>query len=243
MPVDAGPSAADQVEVAVARATSPARARARRGAAAARVERVVGSARRSQARLGAVRAGWACRARRRPARRGARRPSAIVEPGDLALALDRGRGDPAAGRRSAWRSGCAAEARSAGWRRPSAGARPRRWARARGARAARTRSRAELPYRLAERCAWTGISSVIWSIRRLGRRTEICLVVAQDPDAVVDRLAGVVLVAGLHAEQVALERPGSASASSVSSSGANTPFVAERRPRPRRRAAARCRRR
>ena len=51
------------------------------------------------------------------------------------------------------------------------------------------------------------------------------LVVAEDPGAVVDRLAGVVLVPGLHAQQVLLELRRQLSASSVSSSGAKTPRV------------------
>ena len=94
---------------------------------------------------------------------------------------------------------------SAKWgsRRPSAGERPRRWARAAAVGALVLAHRRESSYRA--RVACTGISSVIASMRACCVDRDR-VVVAQDPDAVVDGLAGVVLVARLHAQEVLLER-------------------------------------
>ena len=84
----------------------------------------------------------------------------LIEPCDLALALDAGGVVLRQALRSACGCGCAAAARSEGSTRPSAGARPRPWARARSGLGVRTRTCGPRSYGA---FAWTGISSVIAS--------------------------------------------------------------------------------
>ena len=78
------------------------------------------------ARRLAPRRGWAAGAGRPArARRGTRRRTRAARAARSPARPRRAPGRPAAAARSAWGSGCAAAARSAGWRRPSAGARRR----------------------------------------------------------------------------------------------------------------------
>ena len=180
------PVGAEQVEVAAGAAGASCTSGRQRRARSRRRARASARPLDSPAvRLGQRRARLAAR-RRLAAALGAR--ARLVEARDLALALDPRRDGPRAGRRSGCGCGCGAGARSAGWRRPSAGARPR----PSGSRAAAV-GLLVLAHGARATCrqgavAWTGISSVIWSRRAWARHRDV-LVVAEDPDAVVDRLA------------------------------------------------------
>ena len=178
-PVDSGPAGADQVEVAVGpRAVVGADGAARRVAQrrGARVE-CRSTRRRAHARQP-----------RSPATAGPRRsPSNATAPAARSRARPRrARDGPPAGRRSGCGCGCGSAARSAGWRRPSAGARPRPSARAPSRSGARTRSWRP---RTRPRRAGLDRDQLGDSSMRALRLDRDRVLVAEDPHLVVDACA------------------------------------------------------